>query len=768
MSPFRIIAGIAALLLVVLLIMGLYLQFADINRHKPRIEAMVSNSTGREFRLGGDLELSIWPMLTLEVGDLGLANAPWSEEPQMVRIGHLLVQVYPFSLLSGPIRVKALKIHDVEVLAETDAGGVSNWTLDSDSGSGKSASGDGLPVLLENAELKDILVIVRRVGEEDRRMRLDELLIQPGEENMELAGTGEFFSRPLQLAGTLGPIDQFRSQGEVELNLWGNLGKLDLQLIGRVANLKTLEGTRLDLQIDTEDIAPLLESAGLPIPVTGPLHIEADLQQQGAARLITAITRVSGISTNTWIDLSSERIELKQNVSSLRAVGNLLEVADLPDLPLELRMSMTPRKDHIEVHELIASMGEAKLNASGQLAADGGSSSLKLQLEGASLAELGQAMPDIPFKASADASYAGRTLELDFLDLTLGKSDLSGQVLITRGDKSKLVAKLHSTLIDLTDLFPDTADGQVKAAATPASNHDYVFKDEPLPFELLQALDAEIAWTIDELSRGEMRLRPVVMAGQVHKGILTATATASGEHGGEARGQLELATTNQSADLTATFAARVLRLNFASGDAEPGQIPPNDITVSLSSRGGSPDELASAANGSMLLTQGPGKINNTLVSKMSADILSELLSSLNPLAKTEEFSNWQCSLAFFKITQGKATLEQLILQGEKVMVVGGGKIDLASEQLNLEFNTKPRKGIGVSADMFLTPFVALKGTLISPALGLNEKGTLLTAGAAAATGGLSLLLKAAIDRLGGSVDHCIETLPDYPHPPYAQ
>jgi hypothetical protein len=51
--------------------------------------------------------------------------------------------------------------------------------------------------------------------------------------------------------------------------------------------------------------------------------------------------------------------------------------------------------------------------------------------------------------------------------------------------------------------------------------------------------------------------------------------------------------------------------------------------------------------------------------------------------------------------------------------------------LNIEFNTKPRKGIGVMPNMFVTPFVKLVGTLATPRIGADKKGTLL-AGAAVA------------------------------------
>ena len=66
--------------------------------------------------------------------------------------------------------------------------------------------------------------------------------------------------------------------------------------------------------------------------------------------------------------------------------------------------------------------------------------------------------------------------------------------------------------------------------------------------------------------------------------------------------------------------------------------------------------------------------------------------------------------------------------------------------------------VGISTDMFVTPFVKVKGTLSSPSVGLNKKGTLLTGGAAFATGGLSLLLKGVFDRATAEGDKCEKAL----------
>lgn len=64
--------------------------------------------------------------------------------------------------------------------------------------------------------------------------------------------------------------------------------------------------------------------------------------------------------------------------------------------------------------------------------------------------------------------------------------------------------------------------------------------------------------------------------------------------------------------------------------------------------------------------------------------------------------------------------------------------------------------------MFATPFVKLKGTLASPSIALNKKGTLLAVG----TGGLSVLAQAAADRVTAEQDNCAKELAKTgDHPP---
>jgi hypothetical protein len=102
------------------------------------------------------------------------------------------------------------------------------------------------------------------------------------------------------------------------------------------------------------------------------------------------------------------------------------------------------------------------------------------------------------------------------------------------------------------------------------------------------------------------------------------------------------------------------------------------------------------------------------------------------------------------------------------MIVGGGDIDFNTEQLNIEFNTKPRAGVGISASSIVSPFVKLKGTFASPSIALDKKGALLSGGAAVATGGLSLLVQSIAGRATAEGDQCAPTLAEVGEHPAIQ
>ena len=134
-------------------------------------------------------------------------------------------------------------------------------------------------------------------------------------------------------------------------------------------------------------------------------------------------------------------------------------------------------------------------------------------------------------------------------------------------------------------------------------------------------------------------------------------------------------------------------------------------------------------------------------------MLSQLAQKLNPFAKDDPFMKLDCTIARADIVNGQVTVKPVVIQTEKVTITAHGTIDLRTEKLLLDFNTRPRKGIGVSPGMFTNPLIRLEGTLVSPKIGVGAKG--MASGAlAAATGGATVVAGGLVDRVKGEQDMC--------------
>jgi len=103
---------------------------------------------------------------------------------------------------------------------------------------------------------------------------------------------------------------------------------------------------------------------------------------------------------------------------------------------------------------------------------------------------------------------------------------------------------------------------------------------------------------------------------------------------------------------------------------------------------------------------------------------------------------------------GKMKLSPIVIQTDQITAFSEGEIDLASEQINLNFRTVPRKGLGISASSVVNPFFRIGGTLLNPSLQLDVTRGAISGGAMVATAGLSVLFKSVSDRWLTSKDPC--------------
>ena len=168
--------------------------------------------------------------------------------------------------------------------------------------------------------------------------------------------------------------------------------------------------------------------------------------------------------------------------------------------------------------------------------------------------------------------------------------------------------------------------------------------------------------------------------------------------------------------------------------------------------------MARALKGRIKAVQGEGRVSNNTMGLLLSDVFYELFQAINPLAKTEPLTRLQCGVYIVNLHGGTAEIQALVIQTDKLTILSAGTIDLNTERINVGFETRPRKGVGISASMLTNPYTKLGGSLTKPKLELDPTRASIATGAAVATAGLSFLYKGLWDRYFSARDPCGEAL----------
>ncbi|TAN47804.1 MAG: hypothetical protein EPN26_13405, partial [Rhodospirillales bacterium] len=179
---------------------------------------------------------------------------------------------------------------------------------------------------------------------------------------------------------------------------------------------------------------------------------------------------------------------------------------------------------------------------------------------------------------------------------------------------------------------------------------------------------------------------------------------------------------------------------------------PTDIAVNLKGQGMSVRAIMAGLDGDIQIVMGEGRVNNTLINWGGGDILTQLMNNLNPMAKKEDYTPIACGVVRFKVQNGMAQAAKgIAVETNKLDVVGDGVANLKTE--GLDFGIKPtvKEGLGVGMGN-LASMVRLSGTMASPSVGVDAMEaakTALSVGSAVATGGLSVLGGALLNKATG-------------------
>ena len=193
---------------------------------------------------------------------------------------------------------------------------------------------------------------------------------------------------------------------------------------------------------------------------------------------------------------------------------------------------------------------------------------------------------------------------------------------------------------------------------------------------------------------------------------------------------------------------------LASEDQDRSTVPPVGGQIEIKGAGGSLHELMASSNGRMFLTQRQGRLKDLMASRLFGDLVLQIIRTLNPMQKAEEYTTLQCAVYAVNIEDGVATIEKFAIQTDKMAIIAKGYVNFENEELNLTMSAAPREGLGISIGGVANSFFKLGGTLRTPKLKIDPTASVATAGAAVATGGLSIVAKGLWDRVKAQTDIC--------------
>ena len=122
-----IVFALGGLLLLVVAAAIILPLVVDPNDFKDEISQAVESKTGRVLAIEGDIGLSVFPWLGLEIGPTSLSNAPGFSASPFAGMDEVQVRVKLLPLLRKELEMDTVVLKGLQLSLETDAQGKTNW-----------------------------------------------------------------------------------------------------------------------------------------------------------------------------------------------------------------------------------------------------------------------------------------------------------------------------------------------------------------------------------------------------------------------------------------------------------------------------------------------------------------------------------------------------------------------------------------------------------------------------------------------------------------
>lgn len=398
----KILVGIGAVMLLVILLMVALPFLIDLNTYQDRYRPLIEEALNRKVELK-DIRLTLWPRIGARIGGFVVQDDPAFRTGPFASLSSLDVGVKLLPLLGGKVEVEDITLRDPVITVLKNAQGQLNVSTIGVSPQAPTPKPE-VPRPPARSPLEFLaLFAVDKVSIEGGKLTYrDESTPKPTEytvndleflltsvhlgesPSLRLGATVQPHNLPVQLDGTFGPLVETLDLKSFTFNL--ALGKIVMSLKGRAMG-GNLDATLSALQIDTADLP-------VTLPLTKPVQVK-DLHLTFHSRYpippdMPAANQIDVTDLGLTLVMGGSSINVKgtaaKGVANLTAASASINSSDLPvavpltkpivlqDLHLNARAKYPPREGApaLELAEvpdlgLIVAMGSSRIEVKGSV-----------------------------------------------------------------------------------------------------------------------------------------------------------------------------------------------------------------------------------------------------------------------------------------------------------------------------------------------------------------------------------------------------------------
>lgn len=763
--PWRIaLLSLGAVVVLLLGGVGIGIATFDPNSLKPRIQEAVRQATGRDLRLNGEIgvKLSLWP--TIAVHDVAFANPPGFSRPHMVTLRTLDLRLALLPLLSRRIEIERLGLVAPDIRLEVNAAGQRNWIMTRPAGDAPPGSSSTVTAAPSGREEPALFAYIADLSIENGALtwhdaatgRSEDLGIDSfrlgsasASSPVMIEGLVTLNSVAMTLKGQTGPLSRLMPGATgpaFPVDVTAVIGGATVKLSGTIADPGQAKGYDLGIALTIPDTAPLRPLVpNVTIPTARDVALSLRLRDDGLALPVP-----SGITLKTGpIDLADLTRDVRIDQISVSAPA-----ADQPitlsfagrrgTIPVSLSGTIGhPGLDPAAIRpvpvDLRVTAADAVLTVKGRIerAATLSGLALDIGLSIPALADLsslaGQTLPplrsiELQGRVTDAAGGLRNGASVKAIRLRLPEADLSGEVAVDLTGKPSATATLTSSRVDadaLLALLGRDRPAQAPAgapsgpAARRAERGERLIPDTKLPFDQLQAFNADLRLSLDALRLAKADYKAITAHLMIRDGHLRLDPFTATTPEGRVTGTVTVDATGAEprVHVTANAPSLALASILAAAGTRPiagGQL---ELRADLSGTGDTPASIAASLSGHASLAMAGGTLDTNALGG-TLGTLAKDLAILDLMGRGGGVADIRCLAIRFDAQGGIARSRALLLSSSLLTADGGGSINLRNETLDLSL--RPQGRIGGTG--FRVP-VKIGGPLRAPRVAVDAAGT---------------------------------------------